>query len=135
MPGQNVSESIRILKRSEVDLPNGAIEPAELNPNLVASQPIYANEVLVSERIVSEIQFEGGVVAIPAEANLRPQLRAGDKVDLVATVSEGSSTVAKGAVVTDLKERSVSLILRQQDIAPTVTALNIGRVTLVLVGG
>jgi Flp pilus assembly protein CpaB len=129
-------------------LPAGAVPAGALQTlpdGAVATVDMVAGEALVPSRLAPTgtsavaARLPDGTrgVAVPVDGT--PPLALGDRVDVVATMGDGSSgrptvTAARDAVVVDVGEEAVTVAVAVGDVNEVAFALTAGVVTLALSG-
>lgn len=141
-PGQKIFGAVQLEERPRIFQTEASVS---LSPNELASAvakvTIYKGEVLVRDRYIDGELTNIKVIAIPVADNQRPPLEPGDKVDLFATDPEPkvisrevvSRRIARGSFVFAVDERSVSVMLAEDELEIVVSALNTSDITLILV--
>jgi Flp pilus assembly protein CpaB len=116
-------------------LPDGAVALVDL----VAGEPLVAARLAPAGTSAVAARLPVGTrgIAVPAEGV--PPLERGDRVDVVATLGDGSAgqptvTAARGALVVDVGAEAVTVAVDAGDVNQVAFALTAGVVTLALSG-
>lgn len=147
-PGEPLRASdVELVARPRAMVPASAVRAIPRRATVGAA--ILAGEIVVTERladrplseVAARIPTGHRALAVPVEASAAPPLLAGDRVDVLVALADGSPdgpagfVVAAGAVVISVDELAVTVAV-PRDIAPRLAAaLGQGAVTLALVGG
>lgn len=141
------------LKRSDGSGETSGLELAEglpeagaqwnWDPGQVALEPIYAGEILVSERVGTgadlRIPLGTSAIAVPiGESQL--SLSRGDRVDLLGSFLDGPAgevsvlIVAQNAFVVETADRTATVAVQPSELSGVVRSLTHGVATVVLRG-